>query len=103
MFCSTAPPDTPTITADDEDKVDGDDVELTCASTTSDVDTYEFFKDGTSLGAASATATFTISGATIDDTDGYTCKATKDDIPSEGSPDADIDCEFILLLYFGVY
>ena len=51
---------TPTLTADSPNAIDGSDVLLTCATTTDGVETYEFFKDGVSLGAASASDTYNI-------------------------------------------
>ena len=83
-----------TLTPDLASPTDGDDIVLTCSSTSSDITSYEFFKDGTSLAAAASSNEYTISAATIDTHDGdYTCIASIDTVASDASSTLGVQCE----------
>ena len=96
-FSPTFPdkPATPTLTSNSASPVDGANVILTCASTTAEVNAYEFFKDGSSV-QASSSATYTLSTATIVTHDGsYTCKAKRDTVVSDASTAHALACKFV--------
>ena len=61
------------MTANVSSPTDGDDIELTCATTTSGITSYEF-KHGSTFLNKSASNTFTINTATVGTDDGrYSC------------------------------
>ena len=76
---------------------DGDTVVLTCSTTSSDVTSYEFFKDTSSLSAASSSSQYTVSSAAIGTDDGsYTCVVYIDTVSSDTSSGYDLTCKLIL-------
>ena len=97
MQCFTDKPSRPVVSSDLSDPTDGQDVTLFCTTTTSEVNSYEFFKDGNSLSSGSNN-TLLISSATIDTHDGvYTCVAYIDTVASESSDLFYIQCEYLLV------
>ena len=87
---------TPTLTADVSSPTDGDDIVLTCATTTGAITSYEFKRGVTSL-ATSASNTYSISTATIGtDDDSYTCIAYIDTVASDASSAHVVSCELKL-------
>ena len=74
-------PDTPTLTSSPSQPIEGDDIVLTCTSTTSGISHYLFTVDGLPL-ADSPSNTYTITMATGADSGTYTCDVRKDGITS---------------------
>ena len=75
LIISSDKPDTPVLTTDTSDvtTTDGDDIPLTCTSTTPGISMYQFYKGVTSL-VTSPSNVYNITQATIDRDDGvYTC------------------------------
>ena len=90
-------PATPTITADVSSPTDGDNIVLTCATTSSGITSYEFKRGSTSLATSSST-TYTISTATIGtDDDSYTCIASISTVASDPSTAHVVACEFCFI------
>ena len=99
-YCPTAKPATPTLTAVGATDIEGGTVTLTCASATASIDSYEFFKDDTSLGSATGSDVLTINTATITDHNGdYTCQVTLSGAQSDSSSETAVQCECSRLYY----
>ena len=94
---SSDKPATPTVTADSATPTDGDNVVLTCTTTTVGITAY-LFKKGVNTLANSASSTYTISAAAIDANDGtYTCIAYVETVASDESATYSVSCESVLL------
>ena len=86
------------MSADSATPTDGDNVVLTCTTTSSGITAYLFKKGATTL-ANSASATYTISAAAIDSHDGtYTCIAYVQTVASDESATYTVSCESVLTL-----
>ena len=87
-------PAKPNLTLSENNPTDGDDISLTCTSTSESTDSYEFLKGVKSL-QDSPNSTYTIVAASIaSDSGNYTCVAKIDTVKSEASSAKNIECEF---------
>ena len=90
---SSDKPAKPTVNADSASPTDGDNVILTCTTTTTGITDYEFKKGSRSL-TKEASATYTISAAAIGSDDGtYTCIAYIHTVTSIESATYNLKCE----------
>ena len=78
-------PAKPSLTSSNKTPTDGDKLTLTCASTSSSVNKYQFFKDGKSVGNPGSSKTYTVNSVTFTHAGGYTCKAFVDTVASDAS------------------
>ena len=93
----TVKPVKPTLTVSPTDPTDGDNVDLTCASTTAGITEYEFFDpNGASLGVQS-NQYLSLGQAEIGNDDGmYTCTAiSNSSVASDPSDEAEVACKFL--------
>ena len=92
---SSDKPATPSVSADSATPTDGDNVILTCTTTTTGITSYVFKKGANTL-ATSASATYTITAAAIDTHDGtYTCIAYVQTVASDESATYTVACESV--------
>ena len=76
---------TPTVTADKSNPSRGDDIILTCRTSTQGIDTYEFRREGATI-ATSSSNIYIINAAAIGTDDGtYTCIASINTVASDSS------------------
>ena len=93
MFLYTDKPSRPVLSSDLSEPTDGQDITLTCTTTTSEVNSYEFFKYGILLSSGSNNTL--ISSATVDTHDGiYTCVVYIDTVASESSMVFAVECKY---------
>ena len=94
LFISVKPK-TPTVNADSASPTDGDNIILTCTTTTTGITDYEFKKGSRSL-TKEASATYTISAAAMGIHDGtYTCIAYVHTVASTESVPFTLRCESV--------
>ena len=75
----------PVLTSTKNQPIDGEKITLQCDLPNPDVNKFEFFKDGHSLGAANTDKTVTINSVRFSDSGVYTCTAVVDSVTSNSS------------------
>ena len=94
VIYSTGKPNKPTLTASSSNPTDGNNLVLTCTTTTGGINSYQFVKNGLTI-QNSASATLIFTPAVFVTNDGtYTCVAVKaGTISSDSSNSVIVACE----------
>ena len=101
-FTFTDKPATPTLTADNSDLTHGDDITLTCTTSTAGITNYEYLRNGQNV-ATTRLSTYKIANAAVGTHDGrYSCRAIVNTISSDPSNEIIVSGKALFVRLYGI-